>query len=273
MAGPRSPTFSVTTQLISRRWGIVSFWCYADFQQRSNERTFVLPQTRSRAFHAVEKPFRLDGMKLFKNIRTYGWVVLPQTWPSFVYGVEDFICLDVLQQCKNIQVYGWAALPNNFCHDTAQFTALKNRFVLILCKHSTTFKWTYVRAPPNTVQSISRCWTTFSSGWNEAFQKHSNSWLGCAPPNTAQFCSRCWRIYLCGCYAAMQKYSSLWLGRAPQHPLSRPSSFRGVEESFRFVVVQTFNNVQMNGWSCSPKHGGTHFTVLQNFFLRDGTKF
>ena len=99
MAGPRSPTFFVTAQLISRRWRIVSFWCCADIQQRSNERTFVLPQTRSRAFHGVEEPF--------------------------------------------------------------------------------------------------------SSGWNEAFQKHSNLWLGCAPPNTAQFLSRCWRIYLCGCSAAM----------------------------------------------------------------------
>ena len=71
----------------------------------------------------------------------------------------------------------------------------------------------------------------------------------------------------------MKKHSSLCLGRAPQHPLSRPSSFRGVEESFCFVVVQTFNNVQMNGWSCSPKHGRTHFTVLKNFFPHDGIKF
>ena len=90
-----------------------------------------------------------------------------------------------------------------FCHGPALFAALRNRFVLMLCRHSTTFKWTDVCAPPNTVQSISRCWRTFSSGWNEAFQKHSNLSLGCAPPNTAQFCTRFWRIYLCGCSAAM----------------------------------------------------------------------
>ena len=42
MAGPRSPTFPVTAQLISQRWRIISLWCYADMQQRSNERMVVL---------------------------------------------------------------------------------------------------------------------------------------------------------------------------------------------------------------------------------------
>ena len=169
MAGPRSPTSSVTAQLISRRWRIVSFWCCANFQHCSNERLVVLPQTRSRSFHGVDDFFYLDGSKLFKNVRTNGWAVLPQTRPSSVHGVKESICLDVLQPCKNIQVYGWAALPNIPCHGPAQFPALKNRFVLMLCRHSTTFKWTDVRAPPNTVQSISRCWRTFSFGWYEAF--------------------------------------------------------------------------------------------------------
>ena len=163
MAGPRSPTSSVTAQLSFRRWRLVSFWCCANTQQRSNERLVVLPQTRSRVFHGVEEPFPLDGMKLFKNIRTYGWAVLPQTRPSAFHGVDG--------------------------------------------------------------------------------------------------------NYFNGYSAAMQKHSSLWLGRAPQHPLSRPSSFRGVEDSFRFDVMQTFNNVQTNGWSCSPKHGPAHFTVLKNFFI------
>ena len=103
----------------------------------------------------------------------------------------------------------------------------------MLCRLSTMFKWTDGRVPPNTVQGISRCWRTISSGWYEAFQKHS-SW---------------------------------WLGRAPQHPLSRPSSFCGVEESFRFFIVQTFNNVQMNEWSCSPKHFPAHFTVWKTLFV------
>ena len=88
MAGPRSPTSLVTAQLISQRWRIVSFWYCADFQQRSNEPKTVLPQTQSRSFHGVEELFHLDGMKLFKNIRTCGWAVLPQTRPSSFQGVE-----------------------------------------------------------------------------------------------------------------------------------------------------------------------------------------
>ena len=130
-------------------------WCCADFQQRSNERIIVLPQTQSRSFHSVEDSSHLDGIKLFKNIRTYGWAVLPQTRPSFFNGVEESSCMDVMQPCKNIQVDGWAALPNIPCHGPAHFAALKNHFVLILCRHSTTFKWTDGRAPPNTVERIS----------------------------------------------------------------------------------------------------------------------
>ena len=76
MAGPRSPTSPVTTQLISRRRRFFLFWCYADFQQGSNERLVVLPQTRSSSIHGVESTFRPDAMKLFKNIRKFGWVVL-----------------------------------------------------------------------------------------------------------------------------------------------------------------------------------------------------
>ena len=95
MAGPCSPTSPVTAQLISRRWRFVSFWCCADFQQRSKGRLVVLPETRSRSFHGVDDFFYLDGLKLFKNVPTYGWVVLPQTRPSSFHGVEERFCLDV----------------------------------------------------------------------------------------------------------------------------------------------------------------------------------
>ena len=257
----------VTAQFFLRRRRIISFWCYADIQQRSNERLFVFPQTRSSSFHGVEKTFCLDGMKRVKNIRTYGWAVHPQTRPSFIHGVEKSFCLDVLQPCKNIQVYGWAALSNIPCHGPACFAALKKYFVLMLSRFSKTFNWTAGRATPNTVQLISRCSRLFSSGWYEAFQKHSSLWLGRASPDTAQFGSRCWRINLFGCFAAKKIHSSLWLGRAPQHPQSRPSSFRGVEAPFRFDVTWIFNNVQMNGRSCSPKHGPDLFTVLKNLFV------
>ena len=65
-----------------------------------------------------------------------------------------------------------------------------------------------------------------------------------------------------------QKPSSWSLGRTPQHPLSRPSLFHGVKHGYRFDVMQIFNNVQVNGWSCFPKHGPVHFMVLKQFFVR-----
>ena len=97
MAGPRSPTSPVTAQLILRRWKVISFWCYAYFQQRTNERMVVLPQTRSRAFHGVEDFSYLDGMKLFKNIRTHGCAFLLQTRLSSFHGVEEPFRLDAMQ--------------------------------------------------------------------------------------------------------------------------------------------------------------------------------
>ena len=114
MAGPPFPTSPVTAQLILRRWRIIWFWCCADFQQRSNERLVVLPQTRSSSLHGVENYFHLDRMKCFKNIRTYGWAVLPQTRPSCFHGVEKPVWLDYNQPCKNIQVDGWARVLNTW---------------------------------------------------------------------------------------------------------------------------------------------------------------
>ena len=157
VVGPCSPTSPVTAQLISRRWRIISFWCYADCQQRSNQRLVVLPKTRTSSFHGVKQFSRLDGRKLFKNIRIYGWAVLPQTRPSSFHNVKEPFCLDVMHTFKTIQVYGWAALPNFPCHGPAHFAALKNLFVVKLCRMSTTFKSTAGRAPPNTIQLISRC--------------------------------------------------------------------------------------------------------------------
>ena len=69
MAGPRCPTSLVAAQFISRRRRFFLFWCCTDFQQRSNERLVVLPQTRSNSFHGVESTFRPDGMKLFKRFK------------------------------------------------------------------------------------------------------------------------------------------------------------------------------------------------------------
>ena len=119
MARPRSPTSPVTSQLISRRWKIFSSWYNVDCQQCPNEQLVVLPQTRSSSFHGVEYISRLDDVKLFKNIQIDGWAVLPQARPSPFHGVEE-------------------------------------SFRLLLSRLSTTFNWTAGRAPPNTIQLISR---------------------------------------------------------------------------------------------------------------------
>ena len=165
--------------------------CYADCQQRLNERLVVLPQTRSSFFHSVKAFSRLDGIKLFKSDQVNAWGLLPQTRPSFFHGVEQLFSSGCYAAIKTIQVDGWAALPNIPCHGPAHFAALRSHFVLMFSRLSTTFKSTAGRAPPNTIQLISRCQTIFSFGWYEAFQKHSILWLGRAPPNTAQFLSRC----------------------------------------------------------------------------------
>ena len=157
MAGSRSPTSLVTAQLISRRWRMFSSWCCADCQKRLIQRLVVLPLTRFSSFHGIKAFSCLDGMKLFRNNQIYGWAVLPQTRPSSFHGVEELFCLDILQPLKTIQAYGWAALPNIPCHGSARFAALKNPFVKMLCRLSTTFKSTAGRAPPNTIQLISRC--------------------------------------------------------------------------------------------------------------------
>ena len=111
MVGPRPPTSPVTAQLIFRRWKIFSICYCADFEQRTNERMVVLPQTHSCSFHGVEKPFGLDRMKRFKNIRTYGWAVLPETQPISFHGVENFFFLHGMKLFKNIRTYGWVVIP------------------------------------------------------------------------------------------------------------------------------------------------------------------
>ena len=366
---------------------MLSFWCYADFQQRSNERLVVLSQTRSSSFYSIESIFCPDGVKLFKNIQRFGLVVLPETRPSSFHDVEEPFRLDIMLpfqklsswwlgrapqhalsrpssfhgvkhkyrfdvmqtfnnvqmngwscspkhgpahitvlsqlfvrmawsfqktfesldgSCsskhgpilftvlknlfvwmfrslfKNIQIDGWAALPNIFCHGPAHFTALNKFFFLMLCRLSTAFKWTAGRAPPNTVQLISRCWINFSSGWREAFHKHSNLWLRRAPPNTAQFLPRCWRTFSSGCYAAISKTFKLMAGpRFPTSPVTaqlisrrrriflfwcyadfqqrsnerlvvfpqtRSSSYHGVESTFRPDGMKLFRNIRKFGW-------------------------
>ena len=131
MAGPRSPTYPVTAQISFRRWRIVLFSCYADIQQRSNERTFVLPQTRSKAIYGVEEPFRLDSMKLYKNIRTDGWAVLPQTPPSSFHSVDGIYFYGysaAMQKHSNLWLARFSISPV-----TAQLISRRRRIVSFWC--------------------------------------------------------------------------------------------------------------------------------------------
>ena len=249
MAWPRSATSPVKAQLISRVRKIISLWCCADMQQRSNEQMVALPQTHSRSFHGVEDFFHLEGMKLFKNFRTYGWAVLSQTRPISFHGVEEHFRLDVMKPIKHLQVDGWAALPNIPCHGPAHFPALKNHFVLLLCRLSTTFKWTDGRAPPNTFLFISRCWIMFWSGSFEAFPKHSNLWLGRAPPNTAYVFSRCWKLFF---LHGMKLFKNIRTYGWVVIPQLQPSLVHGVEYPFRLDVLQPFRNIQVYGGAAFP---------------------
>ena len=134
----------------------------------------------------------------------------------------------------------------------------------MLCRYLTTFKSTAGRAPPNTVQFISRCHIISRLDGMKLFK-------------TTQICG--WAVL----------------------PQLRPSSFHGVEELFRLGVMQPLKVVQVYGWtvlptspvtaqlssrrwnvfrfmqilnnvqiksgSCSPKHGPAHFTVLKTIFV------
>ena len=202
MAGPRSPTSPVTAQLISRRWRIFSFWCYADCQQRSNQRLVVLPQTRYSSFHGVQQSFRLDGMKFFKNIHFYGWALLPQTQPSFCSRCWKTFFVWML--CRHLKLFKFMAGPR---YPTSPVTAQ-----LILRRWKVISFWCYadcqqrsneqfVVLPQTRSSSFYGVENNFSSWWHETFRKHSIWWLGRAPPNTAQLFSRCWRTFSSGCYA------------------------------------------------------------------------
>ena len=128
MAGPRSPTSSVTAQLISRRWRSFPFWCCADFQERSNERLVVLPQTRSSSLHGVESFFRPYGVKLFKIIPIIGWVVLSQTRPSSFHGVEEPFCLDVMQPILNFSSSWLGRAPQHPLSRPSSFHGVKHGY-------------------------------------------------------------------------------------------------------------------------------------------------
>ena len=277
-----------------------SFWCYADFQQRSNERLVVLPQTRSSSNHGIELTHCPDGVKLFKNIQILGWVVLLQTRPSSFHGVEEPFRLDVMQPFQKHSNWWLGRASQHPLSRPNLFRGVKLCILLNSCRFSTAFKWTAGRAPPNTVQLKSRCWVNFLSGWREAFQKHSKLKLGRAPLNTAQFLPRCWKKFFSGCYAAISKIFKLMVGpRSPTSPVTaqliarrrrfflfwcctdfqqrsnerlvvlpqtRSSSIHGVDSTFCPDGVKLFKNIQILGWVVLPQTRPSSFYGVEELF-------
>ena len=135
-----------------------------------------------------------------------------------------------MQTFKNVQLNGWSCSP---IYDPAQYTVLKKFFVWMIWSVSKTFK-----------DMVEPC-----------FPKHGLVLFTVLK-----------NLFVWMLWNQIKLLKSL-LGRAPQHSLSRPSSFRGAEESFRYDVMQSVNNVQINGWSCSTKHDPVHFTVFNNLLV------
>ena len=166
----------------------------------------------------------------WNNLKTFeklAWSCFPKHGPFLFTVLKNLFVWMLCSHFKNIQVDCWAALPNIPCHGPAHFTALNMDIALILCRLSTTFSSTPGRAPSNTVQLISRCWVNFSSGWLEAFQKHSKFRLGKAPPNTVQVLSRWWKTFSSGCYAVISKTFKFMAGpRSPTSPVMAQRSSR-----------------------------------------------
>ena len=299
MAGPRSPTSPVTAQLISRRWKVISLWCYADCQQRSNQRLVVLPQTRSSSFHGVKHFSRLHGMKLFKNIRFYGWAVLPQTRPNSFHGVEEPFRLDDMHTFKTIQVYGWAASqhplsrPSSFrsveksfrfdvmqifnnlqingwsCspkHDPVHFTVSNNFLVWMVWSFSKTFDF---MAGPCSPKHGPVPFTMIKNLFVWMLCSHLKPFkLMAAPrsptsPVTAQLNSQSWITFSSWCYADCQQRSNLRLVVLLQ---TRCSSFHGVKTFLVWMVWSFSKAFNFMAGFCSPKHGSVLFTRLKNFF-------
>ena len=282
MAGPHFPTSPVTAQLISRRRRFFSFWCFADFQQRSNERLVVFPQTRSSSIHGVESTSRPDGVKLFKNIRSFGWVVLSQTRPTFIHGVTEPFRLDVMQPFQklsswwlgrapqhplsrpssfrgvkhgyrfdvmqtfnNVQMNGWSCFPK---HGPAHFTVLSQLFVRMAWSFSKTFKGLAGSCYPKHGPVLSTMLKNFFVWLLCSHFKNIQVDGWAALPNIpchgpVPFTAL--NIFLFWCYADIQQR---WNERLVVLPQTRSSSVHGVESTFRPDGVKLFKNISILVW-------------------------
>ena len=211
-------------------------------------------------------------MKLFKDIRNFGWVVLLQTRSNSIHSVEKPFRLSVMQPFQKHSSWWLGRAPQHPLSRPDLFRGVNLCFLLMLCRLSTTFKWTAGRAPPNTVQLKSRCWVNFLSGWREAFQKHSNFKLGRAPPNTAQFLPRCWRTFSSGCYAAILKTFKLMAGpRCPTSPVTAQLISRR-RRFFLFWCCTTFQQRSNERLVVLPQTRSTSIHGVESTYCPDGMK-
>ena len=266
MAGPRSPTSPVITQIISRRCTLFSSWSYADCQQRSNQRLFVLPQTRSSSFHGVKTFSRLDDMKLSKNIQSYRRTVLYQTRPSSFQGVEKPFRLNVMQQYKISKFLAGPRSPTSFV--TAQLISRRWKVILFWCyavfwQRSNQRLVVLPQTRSSSFYGVKQSFRLDGMKFFKNVQNYGWAVLLQTRPNFFHGFEKLFRFDVMQPVIIFQVYG--WA--AFQHPLPRPRSIRCVEKVFRSGVMQIVSNVRINGWSCSSKHDPAHFTVLSSFVV------
>ena len=213
---------------------IFSFWCCADFPQRSNERLVVLPQTRSSSYHGVKSTFRPDGVKLFKNIPILGWVVLLQTRQSSFYGVEEPFRLDVMQPFQKLLSWWLGRAPQHPLSRPSSFHGGKHRYRFDVMQ---TF---------NNVQM---------NGWS------------CSPNHgPAQFTVLS-QLFVRMAWSFLKTFEILNGSCFPKHC---PTLFTVLKNLFVWVLCSHFKNIQVDGWAALPNipcHGPARFTALNKVFF------
>ena len=224
-----------------------SFWCYADFQQRSNERLVVVPQTRSSSNHAVESIYCPDGVKLFKNIQNLGWVVLPQTRPSSFHGVEESFRLDVTQPFQNLSSWWLGRAPQHPLSRPSSIRGVEDSFrfdVVQIFNNIQMNDWSYSpKHGPVPFTVLKNLFVWMLSSYFENIQV--DGWA--ALPNIpchgrAHFAAL--NIFFLWCCADFQQRSNERLVVLPQ---TRSSSFHGVKATFCPNDMKFFENIQLYG--------------------------
>ena len=192
--------------------------------------------------------------------------MLFETRPSSFHGVENFFCRDVMQPLRKHSSLWLSRSP------TSPVTAQ-----LILRRWSIFSSWCFANYPQRSNERLVVLPQTRSSLYHgvesifrpngvKFFKNIQNlDWI-VLPQTRPSFFHGFEEPFRLDVMQPFQKHSSWWLGRASQHPLSRPSLFR-------IDVMQIFNSVQMNGWSCSPKHGPAQITLLRQLFVRMAWSF